>query len=497
VNVQVEHLENHTVRLIVDVEPERMQKAMQSAAKRVGNKLNIPGFRRGKAPYNVIARYVGPAALIEEAIDDIGDSIYKQALEETKVEPYAMAQLEEVKTESGFQLVFSVPKQPEVDLGTYRDTIRLPFETSPVTEEAVDRFLRLSRDKQAEIEPAERAIQAGDQVKLHITGIVTLPHVHEHEHADEAEEAEHNHPAFEEEPVDEDIEVFVRSDEEDYLPGFATQLEGLSAGEEKTMLLVFSEDAVKGRKELIGGRAELTVKIGEVRNVTLPELDDAFAKKASNDKFETLADFRADSHKQLQETLDDEAKTLYAQASIEELVKGASFKFPEIAISETLDDMIAELKNTFNERGLALEDYLRIEKRTIESLRDDYRPAAIRRLRQALALGKLIEIEHMSVSSSEIDAKVDEMSQQFGEQAKVFKDMLNNPDSRNQIALDMLRDQAVARLTAIARGENPVLEAAPTVPANLGAVPVVVDGPTDAESEAPAATEPPAAETLA
>ena len=193
-NVQVEHQENHTVRLIVDVEPERMQKAMQSAAKRVGNKVNIPGFRRGKAPYNVIVRYVGPAALIEEAIDDIGDSIYKQALDETKIEPYAMAQLEEVKTDSGFQLVFMVPKQPEVELGAYRDEIRLPFEPSPITDEAVDRFMRLTQDRNAVIELVERAVQSGDQVKLHVTGIVTMPHVHDHDHENEAEEAEHDHP---------------------------------------------------------------------------------------------------------------------------------------------------------------------------------------------------------------------------------------------------------------------------------------------------------------
>lgn len=531
-NVQVEHLENHTARLIVDIEPERMQKAMQSAAKRVGAKINIPGFRRGKAPYNVILRYVGPAALVEEAIDDIGNTIYQEALAESKVESYGMAQLDEVKTESGFQLVFSVPKQPEVELGNYRDTIRLPYEPKAIDDEAVDRYMRIVRDKNAVIEPAERPIQSGDQVTLHITGIVTLPHVHEHDHAaeadeakaaehapaaeaaeaehdhpaDEAKAAEHDHPAFDDEPVDEDLEVFVRSDEEEYLPGFSAQLEGLSVGEEKTMLLVFTAENAEAHKELVGGRAELTVKIEAVGSVTLPELDDEFAKKASDNQSETLADYRESARQKLQKTLDDEARSLYTQAVIEELVKGATFHYPDLAISETLDDMMAELKTNFSERGLALDDYLRIEKRTLESLRNDYRPAAVRRLRQALALSRLIEAEHLSVANTEIDARLDAMSEHFGDQAQVFRDMLNNPNSRNQIGLDMLRDQAVERLTAIGRGENPpLLEALPTVPASLDATPIMVDSPTAAESAEAAETaasvkpadEPPAAEPLA
>ncbi|NDJ76834.1 MAG: trigger factor family protein, partial [Chloroflexi bacterium] len=175
-DIQTEHLENHTTRLTVTVDDERVQKAMRQAARQIAKKARIPGFRPGKAPFNVVLNLYGPDYVLNEALDKLGNDVYREALDAAELEPYAPGSLEKVdpETESGLQLTFIVPKVPTVELGDYRD-IRLEQEVEEITDEMVNDAMESLREGQAVIEPVERPIAIGDQVVLEHFEIVLVP----------------------------------------------------------------------------------------------------------------------------------------------------------------------------------------------------------------------------------------------------------------------------------------------------------------------------------
>src|SRR5262249_45920333 len=150
-NIQTEHIENHRVRLTVEVAPDRVEKAMQSAARRIAQQVNIPGFRKGKAPYNIVIQKFGERVVLDEALETLGNDTYKEARDETKIEPYAPGSLDNVEDKPTLKLTFTIPKQPEVDLANYRE-VRLPFEVKEVEDKQVTNNIEAMRDQQALVE---------------------------------------------------------------------------------------------------------------------------------------------------------------------------------------------------------------------------------------------------------------------------------------------------------------------------------------------------------
>ncbi len=473
-NIQTEHLPDHTVRLSVEVAPERVEKAMQVAARRIAGKANIPGFRKGKAPYNVILRYFGAPALLQEAIEDLGDDVYKEALAESGIEPYATAQLEKIETDPTLKLAFLVPKVPDAELGNYRE-LRVPYTPGDVTDEMVNRAIRMTQDNRAVVEPADRPAQMGDKVKLTATG--TMIHQHDTAHEDseaiaettsepaaetpieaeasatESEEHAHVHSHEHADPVNEELDTFLRSSDEDFMPGFSEQIVGLKAGEEKSFTLEYPADFAD--KSMAGHTVNLTVKVEEVRAATVPALNDEFASQVSEGKLPTLLEYRMDVRKNLEAELKRQTDANYADLVMQKLTEGTSFQYPEAAVEDYTDELMKDLEEAFRERGVTLKDMMRIEGRDENSLRAMYRPAAINRLRQSMALMQLIDEERLSVPEAEIEAEIDRMSAQFGDQAETFKRMLSTGASRTNLLFEMLKNRAIAQMSAIARGENP------------------------------------------
>jgi len=489
-NIQTEHLENHTARLTVEVEQARVEKAMQAAAKRVAAKANIPGFRKGKAPYNVIVRYFGAAALLEEAIEDLGDSVYQEALMQSGIKPFAIGQLDNIETEPALKLVFTVPETPEIDLGNYRE-LRVPFEPIEVQDEMVTRAIAQTLEGRALIEPAERPAQMGDKVKMSVKGITIHDHsAHaDHDHAETADDAlaidsgaddadsavldstastELSadtpvqsalavQPEVQGDPFSDEIDVLLRTDAEDFMPGFSEHIVGVSAGEETTFTLTYPTDHPD--KDVAGHTFNLTVKVEQVQSAILPLLNDDFAKAVTDNAIDNLLDYRIKVRKDLQEAAKRTADSNYAALALSKLVENTTFKYPEVAVEEYVDDILKDLDQSFRERGLSLDEVMKIENRDAATLRGMYRDTAEQRLRRSLALAKVLDQEKINVTSDELDAHVDEMALQFGEQAAVFKQLLLTDQNRTNVLGDMLRDKTLERLTAITRGENPPLPA--------------------------------------
>lgn len=475
-NVQTDHLDNHTARLTVEVDAERMDKAMRSAARRLSHRATIPGFRPGKAPYHIVLNMFGRAYVLDQALEMVGNDIYREALEASGVEPYAPGSLEDV-SEDGQKLVFVVPKQPTVALGDYR-AIRVEAEDVEVTDEMVNEAMEGLREDQAVIEPAERPAQLGDLVMMeHLELSVPFEAEDEGDEDDEGDESDDDAENEEEDSDDEedeedddldddedtnelvllhrhDFEVVLYGDERDMVPGLAAAIAGMSAGDEAEFALEVPADH---EDETIAGKTvRVEAHVAQVKSRTLPEWNDELAKKVSDGEFETILELRQDMRKRLAEQAERQARQVVAEQALEKMIEEATINYPEEVIQDTITDLLADLENSvLRGQGLTLKDFLQITGQTEEELREQYHGRAERRTRSALVFYEFLRQEKVAVSDPDIDAEIERMSASFGEkQAPVFKQYLSSAQNRSNIENDLVTNRGVDLLVAIARGED-------------------------------------------
>ena len=506
VKVHTEHLDDHTARLTVEVEPERIEKAMRQAARELAKKTRIPGFRPGKAPFNVVVRMLGRDYVLSEALDRIMDELYKEALDAAEIDPYAPGELEEL-SEDGQRIVFRVAKQPDVKLGDYR-SIRASHEPDEVTDEMVEEMLEELQARHAQLEDVDRPAEFGDQLSLSHLEIVTVPEAAE----DKTDDAEEDEPAEDVEAEDATDDGHDEADEEeegrvllhehnigyvlhedpskDFVTGLSQHLVGAKAGDALEFELALPDDYEP--EELAGSRVKVTANVSKVQARQLPELDDEFAKLASEDKFETLEELRQDLRRYLEENAQKQADEETFRDALDKLVEGATVHYPPQMVEEIIDDYLRSLESDLEQQyGLNLERYLTITGTDKDALRDQYREAAIRRVKRSLALGAFAEKEQLQVSDAAIEKRIDEIVKglssgaQDETQLNALRGLVDTPQLRNNIKTTLLEEQITDHLVAIARGEEPPVG---------GAQPEAEAEDAD-EAEEPAPEEEPAAET--
>ncbi len=484
-NVQTEHLENHTARLTVEVEPERLEQAMRQTARKIAQKGRIPGFRPGKAPYNIILNLYGREYVLSETIETLGNEIYREALDSSGIDPYAPGALEDINEEDGLKLIFVVPKRPEIDLGDYRD-IRVEHEVAEVTDKMVDDAMENLRQGQAVLEPADRPAQMGDQVTFSHIEVVMLAQDgadDEGEDRDEgedsgeaeasaepaaesgdvAEESDHDHGGEGDEDDEHGERVLIhqhgydrvlREDDDDLFPGFSAQIVGMSAGDETTFTLEVPEDY---DTEAVAGRTlRCDAHLEKVQARTVPEWSDDLAKRISQDEIETILELRIKVREELQQEAERLADQRVLEEALQRLVSGATMHYPDEVVEDYLDDLLEEIDQNMRQQGLPLKEYLTIAGRTEEDLRSEYRERAIWRAERALGLGELVRREELGVTAEDVEAEIDRISQMWGgEDASRFRQYLTTDQSRNNISNQLVSDRVLGRLVAIAKGENP------------------------------------------
>jgi len=499
-NIQTEHLENHTARLTVEVDEQRLERAMARAGREIAKKGRIPGFRPGKAPLSVVMNLYGREYVLGEALDSLGNDVYREALEQAEIEPYAPGTLENVDQE-GRTMTFVVPLRPTVELGDYR-AIRVAHEVEEVTDRMVDDALENLREEQAELEPVERPAELGDRVTFDHIEIVLLKDEAEQtedeaEGDDEVEDEEEDEGEGDDEQDDEasdddehehdegdDVERVIlhqhgwdrvlRDDERDLFPGFSAQIVGLSAGDEKVFTLDIPEDF--DAEEVRGRTIRVEAVVQQVRSRVLPEWSDELAAKISDGEHETIDELKAALRQQLEEAARNVADQKTLEDALERLVSEATIHYPEELLQDYLSDLLDEFDRSLRQQGLTLQDFIKITGQSEEQIREQFRPRAIERAERALALGKLVEEEELEISDEDIEAEIDAMSQALGgDQAGRFKQFLMTDQSRVNIANRLATNRATGRLLAIARGENPPKGPAPqedtqTAPAQVAAV---------------------------
>ena len=431
--IERQDLENRQVELQVEVASDQLQTAMRSAARRLSRGTKIPGFRPGKAPYEVIVGKFGEDVIFEEALDSLGQEIYRDALEESEIDPYAPGALEEVIREDPLKLRYTVPLAPEVDLDAYRD-IRIPFEDAEVTDEAFEDALEGIRQRQALIEPIDRPAEETDLVIINLSGELLDP-------GDE-EDAQ---------LLDmKDISVLVDPETDVPTPGVMEHLLGLAAGDEKSYEYTFADD--HPTEDLRNRAAMFHINCLEVKSRLVPEWSDDMAQNLGD--FESLLDLRVKLRENLQEQAEMEAETQHKNEIMQKLVEGASVEYPPIVLQEETRSLLQDLSMRLGNQNLALEDYLKIEGKTEEDLRKELEPEAIERIKRGLVLGKIVDVEGLKVEDEEIDAEIKRLTEPLGADAdKRLLEAFESPAGRQRIAMDILTDKAMHRIVAIAKDE--------------------------------------------
>jgi trigger factor len=439
-NVDIEYLEDRQARLVVEVDPERVQKALRTAAKKISRQVNIPGFRKGKAPYHVVARTVGEHAIYDEALEPLGQAIYKEALDESDLEPFAAGSLDDF-TLDPFVLTFTVPLMPVVKLGAYRE-VRLPFEEDEITDDDVEETLQAMRQEHAALEPVERPVELGDVALLNIAGTIL---------ADEQGEEEAQ-PFINRK----EARVLITEDATYPVAGFPQQIVGMSAGEEREFDVTLPDDDEELLDELRGKTIHFEVTCQTVYRQDLPELDDEFARDVGD--YDEMSELRAKIREDLEALSKRYARERYLDEIFEHLIESvAEVSFPPVMLEDEIEKRLREFDEQLKRQGLDRETYMQVEDISEDDLREAYADDAEAYLKRGLILAELVDAEHLKADEEEIEDQKQNLLLSLGNQGPVLQQFVNSPETRARIADQIVTEKAVERLILIAKGEAPEL----------------------------------------
>ncbi len=417
----------HQAIVTVEVDEEQMQRALQRAAQHVSRIRPVPGFRPGKAPYNLVERAVGKDILVDEAIEDLSRSLYRDVLKESNIEPADQGQLEVVQKEPPI-LKYTIPLRAEVKLGDYKSIHLTPNEIQ-VTDEEVNQVLDRFRFNQATTVPVTRGVQKGDTVTLDVQGTIE------------------GH-----EPIDEKgLRVVVGDPKQPGLP-FDEQLLGMMAGETKEITYTYPEDYED--ESYRGKTAHYTVTVQDIKETQLPELNDEFAKAIS--QFETLDQFKGNIRGILRRQKERDAESEFADRVIDEVVERSELAFPPVMLDREVEHDLAHMQDDVKRLGLTWDKYLELSGKTEEQLREETRPRAEKQLKRQLVLIELMNAENPDVTRDEVNAEIERLVQQTeraGGNVNTARKSYTTREGRRNIEFNLRLAKTIDRLTAMAKGE--------------------------------------------
>ena len=421
--------DDHQLDMTIQLGPERTEQALQRGAKVVAKKAKIPGFRPGKAPYVTVLRMYGKEAVLGEILDDLGEEVYREALETEKPDIYGQAALEDVKFDPvTFKLI--VPLRPTVDLGDYR-SLRLDAPAVAVGESDVDATLDAARAAAATLQTVERAAALGDSVVVDIKGAVGDETIMDNQ----------------------DWQLTLRG-EGGWLPGFDEAFIGLAAGDAKSFDLTYPEDSSSRFK---GQIASFQVTVKEVKAKVQPEADDEFVKTLG--EYIDLADYRAKKLAELTVDRAKEATEKLNEAAVDALVEQATMAYPPAAVDETVHGMMSDLESRLSNIGYKLADYLRLNGKTVQQYHDELHEPAEKRLKGQLVIAELAKAEGITVSDEEKQAELDRLAEraETPENATALREVFGSEAGLRLIEADVRSEKTLARLREIVTGQAPEL----------------------------------------
>ncbi|OPX87903.1 MAG: Trigger factor [Pelotomaculum sp. PtaB.Bin104] len=413
-----ERIEKNTVLLEVEVDSELFSQAVDKAYRKIVKKVNIPGFRKGKTPRVILERYVGKEAIYEEAMEDLVPDAYLEAVKDTGIEPIDKPQVEIVQVEEGKPVVFkaTVQVKPEIELGQYKE-LEVAKPVIEVTEEDVQKEMERLQNSHAKLLTLdEGVVEKGDVAVIDFLGKID------------------GVPFNGGEGKDYSLEIGSGS----FIGGFEDQVAGMSIGETRDIQVTFPEDYKAA--ELAGKDAVFTVTVSGIKRKEISPLDDEFAKDVS--EFETLEELKADLTNKLKLNAENRANFVVRRELLNKVVDQSVVEIPEAMIDRQIDEMIANMGNSFASQGLTMEDYLKYSKTSLESMKENLRPEAERNIKTTLAMEAIAKAEDIKPSEEELQAEIKRVAALYHIQdPEEFLQMIESGGSLDYFAENLIKEK--------------------------------------------------------
>lgn len=412
----LEKLDNNKVKLTIHVGQDSFEEGMQKSYLKNRKSISIPGFRKGKVPRKVMEQYFGESILYEDAINEVFPPAYDQAVKETGIEPVDRPELDIVQIGNGQDFIFTaeVTVKPEVELGQYKglEVDRVEY---IVTDEEVEERIKQTLEQNARwVSVEDRPVKTGDRVILDYSGSI-------------------------------DGELFEGGTAEKqnleigsghFIPGFEEQMVGMELGEEKDLKVTFPEEY--HAEELKGKEATFHVKLHEIKEKELPDLDDEFAKDVS--EFDTLDEYRADIKQKLEKNAEERSNTELKNNLIDLAVNNAKVDIPDVMVDFELDNMLRDIDNQLRYNGLNIESYLKIANTSIDDFRAQYKDDAYNRVKTQLVIEAIGKAENIEVSEEDYEKQYELLAKQYNQEVETIKKSL-------QGGLEHLENSIIAEKT--------------------------------------------------
>ena len=416
-NCKVEKTEKaNEVKLEITIEAEKFDNAMKKVYFQNAKYFNIPGFRKGKAPMNIVEKYYGAQIFYEDAFNEVATEAYDEALEANKIDAVSRPVVDIKQMEKGKDVIFTavVQTKPEVELGKYKG-IEIPKVEYKVEEKDIEHELGHMQEHNSRlITVDDRALENGDIATIDFEGFVDGV-------AFDGGKAEGH-----------ELEIGSGS----FIPGFEDQLVGMKIDEEREIKVTFPKEYFS--KDLAGKEAMFKVKLHEIKRKELPELDDEFAKDVS--EFDTLAELKASIKEKIEKNNEQRQKYETEDLAIKAVCEDVKVDIPSGMVEFEVENMMKDFEQRLSYQGLNLDQYLKMIGKTEEEMKKEYEPQAIEAIKSRLVLEAIIKAEKIEASEDEIKAKMEEMAKNYGRKEE---DLANNVQLKEYISETVKTEKAI------------------------------------------------------
>ena len=417
-NCKLEKTENaNEVKFEITVEATKFEDAMKKVYFKSAKYFNIPGFRKGKAPMQIVEKYYGPEIFYEDAFNEVAQEALEEAVEENKLDVVSRPEVDVKQMEKGKDLIFTVVMQtkPEAEVSKYKG-IEIKKVEYNVTDEDIEHELHHMQEHNSRLISVEdRAVESGDTTTIDFEGSVDgVPF--------EGGKAENY-----------DLEIGSNT----FIPGFEDQIIGMKIDEEKDVKVKFPEEYFS--KELAGKDAVFKVKLHEIKKKELPELDDEFAKDVS--EFDTLKELKADIKAKQEKQNEEKAKYETQDAVIKALCEKTKVEIPSGMVEMEVENMLKDFEQRLAYQGLNLAQYFKMMGKTEEEVKKEYEPQAIEGIKSRLALEAVIKAEKIEATDKEVEDKMKEMAKNYGKEND--EEFLKNENVKNYIKQGLESEKAI------------------------------------------------------
>ncbi len=430
--VTKEEAASREVVLNIELDSDDLEAYLDRSYRRMVNRVQVPGFRKGKAPRTLVENYLGKEAMIRDSLDYIAQQSIEKAIESEELDVFGEPNVEVIEVNPP-SFKATVCLEPIVDLGDFR-SLRIKPEPVEVTDDQVSEMVEELRRNAAPWEPVERPVQFGDLITLDVDGFIDGQQVAE----------------------DKEVEFIPQQDNPMPFTGFSVHLEGTSKGQEKEFTLPIPEDYPD--ESIQGKECRFKVTIHEIKEKALPEVDDEFAKGVG-DGFETVEALKQNIFDNLTAQAEMVSQRSFQETTLQKVIEGANIEMSGITTDREIDQMLETRAEALRSRSLSMDDYLRSASKTEDELREELRPSAEERVTRFLVLRQLAKEEGLSVDDSDVDAEVDSITGGQSESPEALRQALVDSNFRVSVASAILSRKVMERLSEIVQSDDPPQEA--------------------------------------